>query len=292
MRSLLLVCLVSSLFGQSAQSPPQRKEPAKDEGREVAAKKNDGQNLPSGAGSSKGQFNTADQNQKSDTSNQGGKTDLDGWMIGLTAGLVLVGAGQVWVLVRQTSILDRGLAETRTATVLTRKSLVLTQRPRLTIRNIVLDEPNYSLRFLAPTSKDPTFMPGEVIKGNLSLANTGNGEAIIRNTYFRIAHWGEPERLPMRWPYDADKGGILCPDGIELHPGQATECSFSGIGPSIDQITHAGDPDSGKLNMYVLGRVEYADELGLIRRMVFCRRYHRGFDKFVRVRDPDYENAD
>src|ERR1019366_816663 len=83
MRSLLLVCLVSSLFGQSAQSPPQRKEPAKDEGREVAAKKNDGQNLPSGAGSSKGQFNTADQNQKSDTSNQGGKTDLDGWMIGL-----------------------------------------------------------------------------------------------------------------------------------------------------------------------------------------------------------------
>ena len=162
MRSLLLVCLVSSLFGQSAQSPPQRKEPAKDEGREVAAKKNDGQNLPSGAGSSKGQFNTADQNQKSDTSNQGGKTDLDGWMIGLTAGLVLVGAGQVWVLVRQTSILDRGLAETRTATVLTRKSLVLTQRPRLTIRNIVLDEPNYSLRFLAPTSKDPTFMPAKL----------------------------------------------------------------------------------------------------------------------------------
>ena len=50
----------------------------------------------------------------------------------------------------------------------------------------------------------------------------------------------------------------------------------------------ARDEAASVKDLYVLGWVEYADELGNVKHANFCRIYLRG--KFVPVADPDYED--
>src|ERR1035441_8082729 len=177
MRTLLPVCLgCLSLFGQSAQSTPRPKEVAEKEKGQVTTKEDKLQKLPSDTGPSKAQLDGADHDSKPKNEDANGKTDPkpDWWMIGLTGGLVVVCGGQIWVLGYQAKVLSHHselirqsveqmrqavgayqqfaetsqgmLALTREsneitsrATELTRQSLILTHRPRLTIRNVVMD---------------------------------------------------------------------------------------------------------------------------------------------------------
>ena len=86
-------------------------------------------------------------------------------------------------------------------------------------------------------------------------------------------------------PYDEDSGNPLLPNGTRLQPGQSSEASFHGQGPSIRQ--------SGA-EIYLLGWIDYADALDLTRRTAFCRQWQTGPSRFTFLNpsDPDYENAD
>jgi hypothetical protein len=48
--------------------------------------------------------------------------------------------------------------------------------------------------------------------------------------------------------------------------------------------------------LYLVGSIDYFDELGTFRRTGFLRRYRKGtdafVDRFIPIRDPDYEYAD
>lgn len=184
---------------------------------------------------------------------------------------------------------------TKEATALTRQSLILTQRPRLTVRAFIIDEPSQDDRRTSLNIKEEPFK-GEEIKGRFSVVNSGSGRATVRASYCRILHAGPPEQLPMEYPYGKDAGGPIFRGVQELNAGQMIECQFTGPGPSMDQLAYA---QQARINMvqslhaYVLGWIDYDDDLGLSRRTAFCRHYDRARDRFSRVRnDPDYEHAD
>jgi hypothetical protein len=135
-------------------------------------------------------------------------------------------------------------------------------------------------------------MPDVKVQGTLTVVNSGNGEATVRGSFCQMFNSGHPDELPMQPPYDPKVGAALLSEQSILKPGEAINAQFSGNDPSIDQVKDAGSPNSGKLYLYVLGWIDYSDELGIIPRVAFCRNYHRGRDKFVRVCDPDYEHAE
>jgi hypothetical protein len=41
-----------------------------------------------------------------------------------------------------------------------------------------------------------------------------------------------------------------------------------------------------------MGWINYADDLGFVRRTAFCRRFNPESGRFVAVDDPDYEHAE
>ena len=85
----------------------------------------------------------------------------------------------------------------------------------------------------------------------------------------------------------------VVPKDTTLMPGQVIEGTFYGKGPTLDQYVYSRDnPDTERLNLYVLGRVDYTDELGMTRSTGFCRRFDDSLDRFSRVEDPDHEYAD
>lgn len=199
--------------------------------------------------------------------------------------LVVVGFGAAWVALKTLSaIKEQG--------DLARKSLVLTQRPRLHIRRIVIEEPSYAARFLSPVAQEPVFKPGTEVSGTVEVINNGNGAGTVRASYCRVLNAGDPERLPRENPYDSAAGASLI-SKASLAPGQAALGHFKGKGPSTFQVRYSGQSAAGgTLNLYLTGWIDYADELGLVRRTAFCRRYHSDWDRFVKVDDPDYEYTD
>ena len=206
--------------------------------------------------------------------------DPDWWMIALTAGLVVVGAGQVWVLVRQTHIINDGLAETRTATELTRKSLVLTQRPRLIVRNIVVEE----LGRLDRKSPDPHL--SDVLNGRYYVANIGSTRGEIREVYAQLLITKEP--LPMARPYEFISGTQVSDKSIE--PGMSALVTIDPVTLTPVQL-HA--IMGRETDVYLLGFVLYSDGLGNLRRTAFCRKFDHKSRRFCAIDDdPDYEHAE
>lgn len=53
------------------------------------------------------------------------------------------------------------------------------------------------------------------------------------------------------------------------------------------QVTNANDSP-----YYFFGYIQYRDDVGIVRRMTFCRRYNVGTKRFVDVNDPEYEYSD
>ena len=205
-------------------------------------------------------------------------------MIALTGGLVIVGVAQAYILWRQTGIINQ--------------TLILTDRPKLIVRNLAISEPSQSSRINREPSEKP-FRPEEKITGALWVVNPGNGDAHFQRGWCGVYNG---QGLPMEVPYDS-RVGFSPLNGSTIRPGERVELRFTGTGPSDDQVAAANaapvqrriggnDPAPIPLDLYVLGWIDYRDDLGITRRTAFCRRYERTRDRFIAVKDRDYEYAD
>lgn len=259
---------------------------------------------------------------------EGGASGL--WMVLLTGGLVVVGGGQALILWRQTRIIHESLriargsldqlheyvsltadlaesskksAEaatvnanaaaasnaltresneiTKEATELTRQSIVLAHRPRLLVKNIIVRVPegrkDRHTERLAETLADSG--------GEMYVVNIGRTKAKMTQMHSEVLIGAQ---LPMVPPYDGKAGAAV---DISIPPGGHRWFRF----PSeryrhergVNQINQYGE------HLWVLGWLEYTDDLGNPRRTAFCRDWSTTTERFSPVKDdPDYEYAD
>ena len=197
---------------------------------------------------------------------------------------------------RQAEIANESLSAERTATEaakasadaakaqaeLSQKTLVLTQRPRLIVRNVVVKPLG-----LTPEWNTPIFQRGYSVEGEFQVVNVGGSRATISASTCCVFWDGAP--LPMHLPYATQNPNN--PITGELQPGMSLTGAFISDKP-MDQ--HAIEILQASMHwaLYVMGWVEYKDDLGFIRRIAFCRKYDAERRRFFPVDDPDYEHAD
>lgn len=196
---------------------------------------------------------------------------------------------------RQANIANESLSAERAATEaakasadaakgqaeLSQKTLVLTQRPKLIVRNIVVKTPGDPLRQTAP------FQPGYSVEGEFEVVNIGGTPATITASGCSV-FWDDAP-LPMHRPYA--RNSPTNPVSGNLQPGTSVSGRFMSDTP-MDQQATAILQASMHWAIYVMGWIEYKDDLGFIRRTAFCRRYDANRRRFFPVDDPDYEHAD
>jgi hypothetical protein len=93
----------------------------------------------------------------------------------------------------------------------------------------------------------------------------------------------------MNRPYEGKNGnsvvsGRLAP-GVSI-PGTFVSENVLGVGEPTNILQGSGRA------LYVMGWIDYSDDLKVARRTSFCRRYDPSRQRFVAVDDPDYENAE
>lgn len=214
----------------------------------------------------------------------------------ITAALVLVGFIQSLILWRQAKLMGRqskiieeslsvakesaNAARIQAETM--RQELILTQRPKLRVRNIVMPE----LRDSHPQEVRPS--------GEFYIVNIGGAPATIT----AVGCWVEylPTGLPMERPYDYESPNCLDPVSRKIQAGQSLLVKFADGRPRWKNSWSIFSPIQNR-PLYVLGYVEYVDDIGTPRRTSFCREYHAQGDchtasqekKFFPVQDIDYE---
>jgi hypothetical protein len=155
-----------------------------------------------------------------------------------------------------------------------RKELILTQRPKMRVRNIIITNP---------------IDMGKPIEGRLTIVNVGGTPAKKIN----VGCWARRElKGKHRWsgekPYKENDPNYRI--DIRLTSGDPHVLEFRDEGTLIGEKSFK---DTGPLDsVYVMGYVEYVDDIGTPRRTGFCRRYRKSKDRFFAVDDPDYEYED
>ena len=218
-----------------------------------------------------------------------------------TCALAFVAFAQAGLFVWQLVLLRRSVRDTETAANAAAASaeaarseanaaqrmLVLTQRPKLRVRNVVVKYP-------VPNHRPPfgMFEAGQPISGQFYVANIGGTVARIVVGDCRV-YWTQ-QGLPMERPYEGQVIENPMPP-IKLEAGQSTLIPFhsrQAMGPEGDDIrTFAAG-----WRLYVMGWIEYSDDLNNPRRTTFCREYrqvlHSSLGHFLPVDDPDYEHEE
>ena len=203
-------------------------------------------------------------------------TSPEWWTVYVTGALVFVTtclAIYTALLWRSTKFIAQdaknAAALTKESVDLANKELILTQRPRLHVSNVITIDP---------------FMQGKHVCGQFYIRNIGGTPATITDIGCWV-HWFTDNILPMKRPYEGEKGNIL--DRPKLNPGEPCTIDFTSEEPlglnsaAIMQRQHF---------LYVMGWIEYRDDLGINRRINFCRKYNTTIHRFSAVTDPDYES--
>ena len=135
----------------------------------------------------------------------------------------------------------------------------------------------------APTPGMPTIqVPGDPIKGVLYVSNVGGCAATITDSYGMV-YILNGSTLPMRPPYHGELGNELF-SNVRIPPGVSKEADFlDGKGATMDHWA------GSQYVIFVMGWVDYQDDSEISRRVNFCRRFDRGDNRFVPVKNPDYE---
>jgi hypothetical protein len=202
-----------------------------------------------------------------------------------TVTLGVIGVWQGRILSRSVSVADRAANEARDA-------ILLSQRPRLRVRNFVIRAGSYP----------NIFWPGSLVGGQFYVVNAGGSPATIRESHCMV-FWTQ-RQLPMERPYEGQDGNNPISPGLKLQPGQSSPGIFQSnklMGEEGGLIQHF-DPS---WSIYLLGWIEYEDNLKIVRRTAFYRRYGpppgyipRGIDapvphgRFNVVHDLDYEHEE
>src|SRR5207247_1244705 len=191
---------------------------------------------------------------------------------------------------KQGHILEQSLADNR-------RTFVVTQRPKLIVRNVVVKQPK------SVHGRDPyLFEPGHPVIGQFYVANVGGSRAhIIESLCWVRALQGI--NLPMERPYEGEYGNNPVPI-CDLNPGQPitaiigappdatfipTQAQSDGIRSSDIELGMLG---ATRWSRYILGWIDYRDDIGIDRRTAFCSRYEPATGRFVKVYDLDNVNED
>ena len=176
---------------------------------------------------------------------------------------------------RTSHILRDNVKLNRQALEVSRQTLILNQPPRLKVRSVEVRPRPYS------TGEPFNVFPLDTtIECRFLVRNTGGSRATVLYsavTLFVIPH---SEPLPMISPLTGATPNDPIIPNIQLKPGEFT---FGIFVRRTDQEETASVKD-----LYVLGWVDYVDDVGNLRHTNFCRMFVRG--RFVPVNDPDYED--
>jgi hypothetical protein len=184
-------------------------------------------------------------------------------------------------ITRQATELTRQNIEiAKTATELTRQSIVLTHRPKLIVRNVVLDHESEIVNFGA-TRGWP--IPAN---GTLRIVNIGSsmGSVVSRRCVVLALN-----TLPMGAPRDLPEDETRI---VDLPSGKYGTMPFPTDDREPLSVEELMEIRAGRLGIYVMGHIGYKDDLGNIRATWFCREWRSGYPSFRPVDNPDYENAD
>lgn len=160
----------------------------------------------------------------------------------------------------------------------TRLDYLSRERPRLRVRNVLIE----------PLSKGKWFAKNALIKGELWVVNNGSSRATIFSSHCQI--YTSQATLPMHRPYETSQGNGFM-DGTVLEAGKddiGTFTEINGLGKEgafIQSGAHGW-------KFWIMGWVEYRDELGIARYTRFCRQWNPTNQRFDAVTDPDYEHED
>jgi len=154
---------------------------------------------------------------------------------------------------------------------LVRTEISQRNRPRLVVRHIALE----------------AFEPGKLAKVQWSAENMGNSTATIVEAHATL-FVTRTGKLPPVPDYD---GRNHADSGLSLESGRAipfVHFSREEVASSeYDAVYRVGE---GSIFFY--GRVLYADEAGVRRRIGFCRQFDAHWGRFLIVDDPNSEYAD
>lgn len=186
-----------------------------------------------------------------------------------------------------TFVTNRQAKLTKDAIELSRRELISNYRPRLRVRNVMATPHNPSMVY-----RIGIFQADQLVRGQLYVVNFGGSVATITESHC-IVFWNK-SGLPMRRPYEGESGNHQIPKG-RLEAGQSTPGSFqSGEPMTVESAKTIGTQNGTRL--YVMGWIEYADDLEIKRRMSFCHEYRRkdrsSDGRFYAVDDLDYEHEE
>jgi hypothetical protein len=175
---------------------------------------------------------------------------------------------------------------------LSRQEFISNQRPKLRVRNVMVHHPNWIGR-----PRFQIFHQGAPIHGQFFISNIGGTPATITECFCMI--FTTTSGLPMRRPYEGENGNTVAAPA-RLEPGQSAVALFNSdpLGPIAGDVTAFRDNH----RLYVLGWVEYRDDMKVRRRTAFCRlwRHPKGEEEGVRSdprffpveTEPDYEHEE
>jgi len=192
------------------------------------------------------------------------------WVIAYSTVALTAFTGLLFVF---TFLLWRATAQTLK---LGREEFISTHRPRLIVRNVVLNRPNTVQPWLAH-DWPPT--------GQFYVENIGETEATIVESH--CVWFSTKAGLPMKRPYEGDDGNNRITPG-PLQPGTSMTALFDAAHWETAYATTQG------LDSYahwVMGWIEYRDAAGSRYRMAFCRNWDDQAHRFRKVDDPDYEHG-
>jgi hypothetical protein len=135
------------------------------------------------------------------------------------------------------------------------------------------------------------FTEGCPLQCQFFVANIGGTPATIVEAFAQI--FQSPPGLPMRCPYEGMSGNLPVPSGT-LAAGKSIGFDFMNDEALNDHAAKTiGSQVIGRQRLFVMGWIEYRDNIGVTRRTAFCREFrHQGpwdYGRFYPVSDPDYE---
>ena len=206
----------------------------------------------------------------------------------LTVATVLLVGLTAWYarnVSRQTSAIAESAKAATESVNLARDEFVASHRPRLRVRNVVID----------PMEHIPGWGIGEIpigaglVKGSFLVANHGDTRAYVIECYSRV--YVGAEVLPLARPHEEAIPHLRPREGIES--GYARKYwvdQDKGVVLRNDVATEIAQDRGSKL--YIMGWIVYEDSTGVRRRTAFCRKYDATRCRFYPVDDADYEHEE
>jgi hypothetical protein len=164
-----------------------------------------------------------------------------------------------------------------------RLQFIAGHRPRLRLRNIVI---------IPPANSDRLLFTGSTLFGRCYVQNIGGMTATVIASHLML--YSNELGLPMASPYEDQPANNII-NGI-FNIGESRPFEFDQASPlaAVEARALAGNHP-----FFVMGWIHYRDdsEQGIVNnvvyRLAFCRRWHAGERRFVRIKDdPDYEYED